>query len=71
MPTFHECYTKALLDSGITVNITAPDVIKALRQHCLDTKNTRTNEYPTIDAEVEKILRHFLNRLWRDTGPSV
>lgn len=67
MPTIHECFTKALLNSGITVNITAPDIIQELRQYCRDNKNTLTNEYPKLNDAVEGILRRFFDTPpWRD-----
>ena len=35
-------------------------IITALLQHVRDTKNTATNEYPTVTDTVEAILYYFL-----------
>ena len=42
------------------IEIQDKKIIMALLQHVRDTKNTATNEYPTVTDTVESILYYFL-----------
>ena len=47
-------------DRIMIIEIQDKKIITALLQHVRDTKNTATNEYPTVTDTVEAILYYFL-----------
>jgi len=58
MTTIHEAYLKS--QGGITINLTHPEVIEALRKYSFDTKNDVSGKSLTKDEAVQEILYAFL-----------